>query len=98
MIASQEHINVILCEVVFVHSIDHIVCVYVEMGMWFACIVYACARVCSKGIIFACELVCGSGCVCVPADPGDRTVSILLAVIPGALMLALRRIGTGLIT
>jgi len=47
MIASQVHIDVILCEVVFVHSIDHIVCVYVEMGMWFACIVYACARVCS---------------------------------------------------
>ena len=39
------------------------------------------------------ELVCGSGSrVCVPAEPGDRNVSIHLAVIPGALMLALRRI------
>ena len=45
------------------------------------------------GVIFACSFVCGSGSrVCVPADPGDRTVSILLAVIPGAPMLVLWRI------
>ena len=39
MIVSQVHIDVILCVVVFVHSIDYIEGVYVDMGMWFACIV-----------------------------------------------------------
>jgi len=38
------------------------------------------------GVICARELVRGSGSrVCVPADPGGRTVSILLTIIPGAL-------------